>query len=166
MTPRIRRCVTSIDMTSSTENILERLTAHNAKIPFNAWLGIEVLAASAESVELRVPWRYEFGGAPGMTHGGILASLVDTSAFLVLLAAKGTGGPTVDLQIDFHRSTANGALLVRSSLLRAGASISTIEVRISDQEQRLIATGRCVFLSRSRPGRDQVSVQYLDAQRA
>lgn len=143
-------------MIPSIDNTLERLNAHNAKIPFNAWLGIEVLAAGADGVELRVPWRCEFGGAPGMTHGGILASLVDTAAFLMLLAAKGTGGPTVDLQIDFHRSTANGALYVRSSLLRAGASISTIEVRINDQEQRLIATGRCVFLTRSRPCREDL----------
>jgi len=141
-------------MILSIDNTIERLTTHNAKIPFNAWLGIEVLAADAERVELRVPWRWEFGGAPGMTHGGILASLIDTAAFLMLLAAKGTGGPTVDLHIDFHRSTANGALYVSSSLLRAGGSISTVEVRINDQERRLIATGRCVFLTRSRLSRE------------
>jgi uncharacterized protein (TIGR00369 family) len=137
-------------MDAPIDDTVKRLRAHNAKIPFNTWLGIDVLSASSESVELRVPWRDEFGGAPGMTHGGILASLVDTAAFLVLLVAKGTGGPTVDLQIDFHRSTANGVLSVKSNMLKLGATISTIQVSISDEEHRLIASGRCMFLSRPR----------------
>ncbi len=143
---------------SSPENLVHRLNAHNAGIPFNAWLRIEVLNASAQGVEMRVPWRQEFGGAPGMTHGGVLASLLDTAAFLALLAANGGGGPTIDLQIDYLRSTANGTLTVRSSVLRAGASISTVEVRISDPEQRLLASGRCVFLTRERTGRTAPTV--------
>jgi uncharacterized protein (TIGR00369 family) len=145
-------------MMSSPDNVMDRLRAHSAKVPFNAWLGIEILAASDMSVDLRVPWRSEFGGAPGMIHGGILASLIDSAAFLVLMAAKGTGGPTVDSQIDFHRSTANAPLYVRGSLLRAGATISTIAVRIHDPERHLIATGRCVYLSRSRPRHEEFSV--------
>lgn len=126
------------------------LNAHNARIPFNAWLGIEVLAVTAETVELRVPWRLEFGGAPGMTHGGILASLIDTAGFLVLLAANASGGPTIDLRIDFHRSSANTDFHVRSRLLSAGATISTVEVEICDNGSRLLASGRCVFLTQSR----------------
>jgi uncharacterized protein (TIGR00369 family) len=89
-----------------------------------------------------------------MIHGGILASLIDAAAFLVLLAAKGTVGPTVDWQIDFHRSTANEPLYVRSTLVRAGATISTVAIRICDREGHLNATGRCVFLSQSRPGHE------------
>lgn len=136
-------------MASSSE-MLQRLHAHNAEIPFNAWLGVQIVAANESGVELKVPWRSEFMGAPGMTHGGILASIVDAAAFLVLLAVRGSGGPTIDMRIDYHRSTTNSALKVQASLLRAGAMISTVEVRIEDAEQRLIASGRSVMISEPR----------------
>lgn len=142
------------------------LNAHIASIPFNAWLGAEVIARTGRSVELRVPWRLEFGGAPGMTHGGILASLVDTAGFLVLLAAHGTGGPTVDIRIDFHRSTTNSELLVRGRLIGTGATISTVEVEICDSQSRLVASGRCVFLTQSRRRPDSSSSRLADADEA
>jgi uncharacterized protein (TIGR00369 family) len=142
-------------MTSQDET-LQRLHTHSASIPFNRWLGLEVLSALEDRVELRVPWRAEFMGAPGMTHGGILASIIDAAAFLVLLAARGSGGPTIDMRIDYHRSTANTTFYVRSSLLRAGATISTVEVGIYDGEQRLIASGRSVMISEPRRSPSQL----------
>jgi uncharacterized protein (TIGR00369 family) len=136
-------------MTSPNET-MEKLNAHNAGIPFNVWLGLEVLAAREDSVELRVPWRAEFSGAPGMTHGGVIASIVDAAAFLVLIAVRGSAGPTVDMRVDFHRSTANTMLYVKSALVRAGATISSVEVQIHDSERRLIASGRSVMISEPR----------------
>jgi uncharacterized protein (TIGR00369 family) len=134
----------------SSDSLMAQLTAHNEKTPFNHWLGVEVLSASEEGVDLRVPWRQEFGGAPGMTHGGIMASLVDTAAFLALLAAQDAGGPTIDMRVDLHRSTAGEPLFVRSRLLRRGATVSTADVRIFDAHDRLVASGRCVFLTQPR----------------
>lgn len=51
----------------SPENLVQRLNAHNAGIHFNAWLGIEVLNASAQGVEMRVPWRPTVAVAPPST---------------------------------------------------------------------------------------------------
>lgn len=143
----------------SPSEMLAKLNLHNAGIPFNAWLGLEVIGVRDDVVELRVPWRTEFGGAPGMTHGGILASIIDAAAFLVLLAVRGNGGPTIDMRVDFHRSTANGMLYVKSALLRAGATISTAQVEIHDSEQRLIASGRSVMISEPRRCLSSTSLQ-------
>jgi uncharacterized protein (TIGR00369 family) len=126
------------------------MNAHNALIPFNAWLGAEVLSADDEGVRLRIPWRVEFGGVPGMTHGGILAGIVDLSAYMALMAEKGGGGPTIDMRIDYHRSMANGTLYTLAKVLRVGGTICTVEVVVRDAEERLIASGRCVFLSQGR----------------
>jgi uncharacterized protein (TIGR00369 family) len=129
---------------------VEFMNAHNAAIPFNAWLGAEVLSANDAGVLLRVPWRVEFGGAPGMTHGGILASIIDLSAYMALMGAKGGSGPTIDMRVDYHRSSVNGALYAQSTVLRVGSTISSVDVVLRDAERRLIASGRCVFLSRGR----------------
>lgn len=126
------------------------MNAYNATVPFNAWLGAQVVSADDEGVRLRVPWRVEFGGAPGMTHGGILAGIIDLSAYMALMAEKGGAGPTIDMRIDYHRSVVNGTLFTLAKLLRVGSTISTVEVVVRDAEQRLIASGRCVFLSQGR----------------
>lgn len=137
-------------MTKEQRATVEAMSSHNAAVPFNAWLGAEVISADDEGVRLRVPWRVEFGGAPGMTHGGILASIIDLSAYMALMAVKGGSGPTIDMRVDYHRSVVNGALFSLAKLLRIGSTISTVDVIVHDAEQRLIASGRCVFLSRGR----------------
>lgn len=127
------------------------MNAYNARIPFNAWLAMEVLSATSTSVALQVPWRDEFGGIPGIAHGGILASIIDTAAYMVLMAANGGGGPTVDMRVDYHRGAIAGeTIFVDAQLLRAGATISTMDVFIKNEQQQLIASGRCVYLSKSR----------------
>jgi uncharacterized protein (TIGR00369 family) len=129
---------------------VEAMNTQNATVPFNAWLGAEVISVDDEGVRVRFPWRVEFGGTPGMTHGGILASIIDLSAYLALMAAKGGSGPTIDMRVDYHRSMVNGALFSLAKLLRVGSTISTVDVIVHDAEQRLIASGRCVFLSQGR----------------
>jgi uncharacterized protein (TIGR00369 family) len=136
---------------------LEDMNAHNARVPFNAWLGAEVMSASDDGVRLRIPWRVEFGGSPGMTHGGILAAIVDLSAYMALMAERGSGGPTIDMRIDYHRSTVNATLYSIAKVLRVGSTISTVEVVMRDAEERLIASGRCVFLSQGRKRTAEVS---------
>ncbi len=137
-------------MTKEHPATVEVMNTHNAAVPFNAWLGAEVISADDEGVRLRVPWRVEFGGSPGMTHGGILASIIDLSAYMALMAAKGGSGPTIDMRVDYHRSIVNGALFSLAKLLRVGSTISTVEVIVHDAERRLIASGRCVCLSQGR----------------
>jgi uncharacterized protein (TIGR00369 family) len=153
-----------MDLSGSERRIPKRLQAtiegmneHNARVPFNAWLGAEVMSAGDDGVRLRIPWRVEFGGSPGMTHGGILAAIIDLSAYMALMAEQGSAGPTIDMRVDYHRSTVNATLYTVAKLLRVGSTISTVEVIVRDAEERLIASGRCVFLSQGRKRVSDVS---------
>lgn len=128
------------------------LQAINARLrasPFNLWLGIEATAATRSEVLLRMPWRAELQGAPGATHGGIFACIIDAGAFAVLLAAQGDTGPTIDLRVDFHANVAEGEFAITARLLRAGARISSVEVYVHGAAGRLLASGRCVYIARS-----------------
>jgi uncharacterized protein (TIGR00369 family) len=142
-----------------------QMNALNASTAYTAWLGAEVLSAEADEVRVRIPWRVEFAGAPGMTHGGVLAGVIDLTAYMVLMAVQGGAGPTIDMRVDFHRSTVNQTFFAVGKLLRAGATISTVDVRITDAEERLIASGRGVFLSQSRQ-RDTTDIQAVKVPRA
>jgi uncharacterized protein (TIGR00369 family) len=116
--------------------------------PFNAWLGVRVVAASDSGVEIEAPWRDEFVGSAdlGTMHGGVLAALVEATAGLSLLAVLGKAGPAIDLRVDYHRPVRSGPLRGRGRVLRAGGTITSVEAFVHDADDRLVASGRGVFL--------------------
>jgi uncharacterized protein (TIGR00369 family) len=124
------------------------IDAFNRTCPFNAWLGIRVVAASDVGVETEVPWRDELVGSPdlGTMHGGVLASIVEATAGLSLFAVLGTAGPAIDLRVDYHRPVRSGPLRGRGRVLRAGGTITSVEAFVHDADDRLVASGRAVFL--------------------
>jgi uncharacterized protein (TIGR00369 family) len=124
------------------------IDAFNRTCPFNAWLGIRVVAASEEGVAIEVPWRDELVGSPDVRtmHGGVLAAIVETTAGLSLFAVLGQAGPAIDLRIDYHRPVRSGPLRGRGRVLRAGGTITSIESFVHDADDRLVASGRAVFL--------------------
>lgn len=126
---------------------LAEIQAFCDRCPFNAWLGIRVVAADAIGVELEVPWRDEIVGSPTLrtVHGGVLAAVVDAAAGLSLLAILGRPGPAIDLRVDFHRPVRSGPLRARGKVLRAGNSITSVEAFVDDDSGRLVASGRCVY---------------------
>jgi uncharacterized protein (TIGR00369 family) len=132
-----------------------RINWHIHKVPFNVWLGIEATEASPTEVTLRVPWRPEITGAPEMTHGGIFACIADVAIFAALYAATGRSGPTIDMRMDYHANSAGGELLAVARTVKAGQRIMTGDVSIYDNRQRLLATGRAVFISK--PGHMEIA---------
>jgi uncharacterized protein (TIGR00369 family) len=125
-----------------------RINHHIRQSAFNVWLGVEAIEASATEAKLRIPWRAELGGSPGMTHGGIFACIVDIAAFAGIFAATGRSGPTIDMRVDFHANAAGGDLIAVSRVVKSGQRISTGEVSIYDATSRLLATGKCVFINK------------------
>ena len=66
-------------MTSDHGGLLSRLREISKEAAFNGWLGIEIFAAKPGEVELRLPWRQDFGQYSGFMHAGIVAGLIDTA---------------------------------------------------------------------------------------
>lgn len=125
----------------SLEAINERLAAS----PFNRWLAIYAIEVSPQRAQLRMPWRADFEGGKGMTHGGIFACAIDAGAFAVILAAKGQSGPTIDMRVDFHANAIEGDFVITADLLRAGSRIATVDIRVHSAAGKLLASGRCVY---------------------
>lgn len=131
---------------------LERIQSYAVGGACNAWLGVRIVAASDTGVEIEIPWRDEFTGIPesGTMHGGILAAAVDVTAGLSLLAVVGRPGPTIDMRVDFHRAMTRGTLRGVGRVLRAGASITSVEATLHADGGKLVASGRCVFFTAER----------------
>ncbi len=127
----------------SAEQLNERLVAN----PFNAWMGLEILELTEETIEIGLKWRDEMISNPKarVTHGGILGALIDVAADFMIAAKVGAPVPTVDLRIDYHRAAAPGDLKAIGRIVRLGSTNSVAEAHVYDGEGRLIASGRGVY---------------------
>ena len=114
---------------------------------FHEWLGIEVLAVEADSLELKATWRAEWANSMGITHGGIVASLLDMAADWSLVATQGTPAPTIDFTVHYLRAAKPGDLTVRASIVRPGRSLTVAEAEVFDAEGKTIAVGRGTYAS-------------------
>jgi uncharacterized protein (TIGR00369 family) len=120
--------------------------------PYHRWLGVRLKSLSAEGVELTLPWREEFVSDPVIryTHGGILAGLVDLAADYAIAARFGRGVPTIDLRIDYHKAALPGPLVARARIIKLGGTLATAEASLFDEQDKLIASGRGVYLTLAR----------------
>ena len=135
----------------SEADLIAALNVHLRRNAFNVWLGLELVAASADGVVITLPWRDEFMSNPdrGGAHGGILAALIDTGADFAIAARLGRPLPTIDLRVDYHRPAAAGGLIVRGKAIRLGRQIATAEASVFDRQERLLASGRGAYFAAS-----------------
>jgi uncharacterized protein (TIGR00369 family) len=127
----------------------EELEAKLLRAPFHRWLGLKAVSVDEDGITLRATWREEWVVNPDRryTHGGILAALVDLAADWAIGAKLGRGVPTIDMRVDYHRVAMPGDLVCRGTVVRMGGQFSVAEARILDGEDRLLASGRGVYLT-------------------
>ena len=128
---------------------LEQIQALVSRAPFHQWLGLTVVEATDDSIEIRAKWREEWvvNTERGYTHGGVLAALIDLAADWAMVRQTGRGVPTIDLRVDYHRPTIRSDLVAHGKVVRAGGQFSTAEAHIFDVEGKLIASGRGTYFT-------------------
>jgi len=133
----------------------ERIEAFQRAARANSFwrlLGIEVEDAEEGCVRLRVLVRDEIRNGPGsVVHGSVFAALVDAAVGGALMtvpskSARRVGQATIDLNISFLGAVSSGYLHAEGRVLRRGATTGFGEVRITDDDGRLVAVGRATYL--------------------
>lgn len=109
-------------------------------------LGLRLGAASPESVTVVLPYSDEAVTVPGVLHGGVIATLIDTVAAaasasgLTEADTDATGGATVDLTIHYLLPGTSDLTATADVVSRTrNATLSDIKVR--DTAGALVATG-------------------------
>ena len=115
--------------------------------PFHDWLGLEVRSVADAELELTATWRAEWANSTGVTHGGILSSLLDLAADWALVATQGDPAPTIDFTVHYLRPAAPGDLTVRARLVRAGRALTVAESEVLDAGGKTLAVGRGTYAS-------------------
>lgn len=129
-------------------NSIQALAARIAVSPFNNWLGLRPVAVDPDGVTLEAETRPEMLGNPDteLVHGGVVSAMIDATCSYAWLANKGGFVSTVDLRTDFHRPMPKGLITIRADIVRAGRRIITVDARVTDQNGRLLASGRAVMM--------------------
>jgi uncharacterized protein (TIGR00369 family) len=112
-------------------------------------LGIEILQAEPERVVARMP--VEGNRQPfGLLHGGATGALCETvgSIGASLAASPDRTAVGIELNVNHLRAVTNGHVVATGTPLHAGRSVAVWDVRVQDDEGRLIAVGRLTLAVR------------------
>lgn len=138
---------------SDIETVLKTLLANGR---FQEFLAMELLAhdSAAGTVTIKLPWKHEFERGPGTEqwHGGLIASLIDIAGDFALVTQLGQAIPTINLRIDYLRPAIKTDLVAAARVLRAGKSVGTVDIEVTDVSGKVVAVGRGTY-STLVPGR-------------
>jgi uncharacterized protein (TIGR00369 family) len=113
-----------------------------ASMPFADVLGLQVLFASPDEVQARIPWEERLCTAGGILHGGALMSLADAAggycAFLNLPEGS-TGTATIESKTNFFRAVRDGHVVATSRPLHRGRTTIVVETDLHDAEGKHVA---------------------------
>ena len=96
------------------------------------------------------------GGIGGSVHGGLLAALIDIAMLEAVIPAfteNDEPAGTADLNITYMRPVHGTRAVAEATVLRKGKTLAVTEVTISDDQGRLCAKGRTIYVVRHRPTR-------------
>ncbi|HCP47176.1 MAG TPA: thioesterase [Deltaproteobacteria bacterium] len=104
------------------------------QIPFNAFLGIEVVALESGSAALKLPFREQLIGDPvrPALHGGTLAMLADTAGGAAVFSAIQFGDTisTIDLRVDYLRPADLLDTVAEARVVRQGGRVAVARVEL------------------------------------
>lgn len=119
-----------------------------------AWLGVRIEDAGDGWAVMRIPYDEKLlnPGTGGTVHGGVAATLVDTSSAFALRTTfeepMDANMATTDLHVNYLRP-ARSDLVARADVVRAGGSIGVTDVVVESEtpegEEKAVAVGRTTY---------------------
>lgn len=103
-------------------------------IPFNTFVGLEIVDVTPEKAQLKLPHRQEHIGDPTRPalHGGALAMLADTAGGTLVIAATEAGDKvsTLDMRIDYLRPANLVDTFADATLVRLGNRAAVVRIHV------------------------------------
>lgn len=146
------------------QQLLETLQfVYQHKMPFNQFLGIEIIRLSQEKTEVRCNMRNDLVGnfVRKILHGGVISSILDLTGGLVAsvdLLRSMTGMEreevekrlarmgTIDLRVDYLRAGQGEYFIATGSVLRTGKRVAVVRTELYNDQGLLIAAGTATYL--------------------
>ncbi len=115
--------------------------------PYDETMGHVVAALDEDHCIVTTATGPRFHQPHGITHGGFLAGLMDSSmGYLISANNPGVACSNVDLQISFARATRDGQLTARADVLKRGRRAWVLQSTVTDEDGNFVAQARSTFL--------------------
>jgi acyl-CoA thioesterase len=118
------------------------------KNPFWEYIHLEVLSASNGTAQVKCNVFESILNSSGSVHGGVLATLVDTSIGNAVLSKLDSNQSTVtvDLNIKYIKPARGTTILAKASLSNKGGKLAVGTCEIFDDNNNLVAIGNATFM--------------------
>jgi uncharacterized protein (TIGR00369 family) len=141
-------------MTQATpQDTFEFVRDNIAQTPFHQWLLPRLMSVDekAGSVTIHVTIRPELCRVAGRpeVHGGIIAALIDITGHAGIAAKLKHSVATIDLRVDYLRLAGGTELRAVGTIVKVGRTIGIVDIRMTDDQDRLVAIGRTAYLCAS-----------------
>jgi uncharacterized protein (TIGR00369 family) len=120
-------------------------------VPFNRYLGVELVDAREGFVRLELPFRPEFIGdqsRPAL-HGGVISTLIDTCGGFATWTKIEIEDrvSTIDLRVDYLAPAGPERLIAEATVVRVGNRVGVVDARCFQPSapERIVATGKAVY---------------------
>ncbi len=129
-----------------------------AGIPFNSFLGMQIVEVARGRVVADVPFRPELIGDPTRPalHGGVISTLADTvgGAAVFTLTDPGDRVATIDLRVDYLRPGRQETLRGVGRVIRVGnrVGVSAVTLLHPGAPEAPIAVAKAVYTIKRAPG--------------
>jgi len=116
--------------------------------PFVRLLGIELAEVGTDRAVVRLPFREDLVTIADVVHGGALAALIDMAAVGAAWAddaePQSMDGATVSLDVSYVAAARGKDLTAVGVVSKRGRTLVFVDVRVSEPDDRLVATGSAV----------------------
>ena len=118
----------------------------NERYPFGEHLGVEITDVGDGRVEgkLELKAHHSLSENATLAHGAVPFGLADSLSAAALASVEGNPGPTLDVRIDYLRP-ATGDVYGEAEVVRYGEDTGVVEVELTDENGRRLATTRGVY---------------------
>ena len=113
-----------------------------------AAMGIEIVSLTPEKVVATMPVDHRTQQPFGLLHGGASAALAETVASLgayLNVDPETQAAVGVELNANHLRGKTEGIVTATATPVRRGRTIHVWDIRIEDEESRLVCVSRCTL---------------------
>ena len=116
--------------------------------PLVRHLGLRLESIGDDEATLLLPFRPELATMDDVVHGGAIASLIDTAGMAATWSddsePESLAGSTVTLNVNYVSAARGQDLTATASVVKRGRNMVFSEVRVTEPDGRVVATGSVV----------------------
>jgi len=117
--------------------------------PASELLGWKLLDVDPDAGRIYVEYdaKPEFLNPMGIVHGGFVAAMLDDvmGPALACTHEPGKANPTLEIKVSYHRPARPGRLIAVGQLVHKGATVGSVEGRLYNEQEELLASATGTF---------------------